>query len=130
MAAYEEKLSQFIHRTGMIMKPVYERARSDLKRVVYAEGEEFTVLRAVQVVIDEGLARPILDRSPGSDRAPHRPTPACACAPARISSCATSTMIRASANTGAITTPAMPAMASPRMQPRTRCVRARRWSRR
>ena len=42
------------------MKPVYDRARSDLKRVVYAEGEEETVLRAVQTVIDEQLARPIL----------------------------------------------------------------------
>lgn len=42
------------------MKPVYERARADRKRVVYAEGEEFVVLRAVQTVIDEGLAFPIL----------------------------------------------------------------------
>ena len=60
MAAYEEKLGQFVHRTGLMMKPVYERARSDLKRIVYAEGEEFTVLRAVQSVLDEGLAKPIL----------------------------------------------------------------------
>ena len=60
MRAYEEKLGQFIYRTGLLMKPVYDRARSDLKRVVYAEGEEETVLRAVQTVIDEGLARPIL----------------------------------------------------------------------
>src|SRR5690606_1592194 len=48
MEAYEEKLGQFIHRTGLLMKPVYDRARSDRKRVVYAEGEEFTVLRGVQ----------------------------------------------------------------------------------
>ncbi len=60
MAAYEEKLAQFIHRTGLIMKPVYDRARADKQRVVYAEGEEETVLRAVQSVIDEGLAHPIL----------------------------------------------------------------------
>ena len=60
MRAYEEKLGQFIYRTGLLMKPVYDRARSDLKRVVYAEGEEETVLRAVQTVIDEQLARPIL----------------------------------------------------------------------
>jgi malate dehydrogenase (oxaloacetate-decarboxylating)(NADP+) len=58
--AYEEKLGQFIYRTGLLMKPVYDRARADLKRVVYAEGEEETVLRAVQTVIDEGLASPIL----------------------------------------------------------------------
>ena len=58
--AYEEKLGQFIYRTGLLMKPVYDRARSDLQRVVYAEGEEETVLRAVQTVIDEELAKPIL----------------------------------------------------------------------
>ncbi len=60
MDAYEEKLGTFIYRTGLVMKPVYDRARSDLKRVVYAEGEEETVLRAVQTVIDEKLAYPIL----------------------------------------------------------------------
>ncbi|GLQ89228.1 NADP-dependent malic enzyme [Dyella flagellata] len=60
MEDYIEKLSQFIYRTGLIMKPVYERARADRKRVVYAEGEEETVLRAVQTVIDDKLARPIL----------------------------------------------------------------------
>jgi malate dehydrogenase (oxaloacetate-decarboxylating)(NADP+) len=58
--AYEEKLGQFIYRTGLLMKPVYELARKDKKRVVYAEGEEETVLRAVQTVVDEGLAKPIL----------------------------------------------------------------------
>ncbi|TBR11367.1 MAG: NADP-dependent malic enzyme [Lysobacter sp.] len=60
MRAYEERLGQFIYRTGLLMKPVYDRARSDLKRIVYAEGEEETVLRAVQTVVDEQLARPIL----------------------------------------------------------------------
>src|SRR6476659_3677179 len=59
-AAYEEKLGQFIYRTGLLMKPVYDRARSDRQRVVYAEGDEETVLRAVQTVIDEELALPIL----------------------------------------------------------------------
>jgi malate dehydrogenase (oxaloacetate-decarboxylating)(NADP+) len=58
--AYEEKLGQFIYRTGLVMKPVYDRARRERKRVVYAEGEEYTVLRAVQTVIDEKLAHPIL----------------------------------------------------------------------
>ena len=60
MEAYVEQLGQFIHRTGLLMKPVYDRARSDRKRVVYAEGEEEIVLRAVQTVIDERLATPIL----------------------------------------------------------------------
>ena len=60
LAAYKEKLGQFIYRTSLMMKPVYERARGDRKRVVYAEGEEYVVLQAVQTVIDEGLAFPIL----------------------------------------------------------------------
>jgi malate dehydrogenase (oxaloacetate-decarboxylating)(NADP+) len=60
LVAYKEKLGQFIYRTSLMMKPVYERARSDLKRVAYAEGEEYVVLQAVQTVIDEGLAFPIL----------------------------------------------------------------------
>jgi malate dehydrogenase (oxaloacetate-decarboxylating)(NADP+) len=58
--AYEEKLGQFIYRTGLLMKPVYDRARADRQRVVYAEGEEEVVLRAVQTVVDENLAFPIL----------------------------------------------------------------------
>jgi malate dehydrogenase (oxaloacetate-decarboxylating)(NADP+) len=57
---YREQLSQFVYRTGLLMKPMFERARADIKRVVYAEGEEETVLRAVQTVVDDGLARPIL----------------------------------------------------------------------
>lgn len=60
LRAYREKLGQFVYRTSLMMKPVYDRARADRKRVAYAEGEEETVLRAVQTVIDEGLAFPIL----------------------------------------------------------------------
>lgn len=60
MPAYKEKLGQFVYRTSLMMKPVYDRARADRQRVVYAEGEEEVVLRGVQTVIDEGLAFPIL----------------------------------------------------------------------
>jgi len=60
IAAYREKLSQFVFRTGFVMKPVFDRARADPRRVVYAEGEEVNVLRAVQTVVDEKLAWPIL----------------------------------------------------------------------
>ncbi|KAF1684450.1 NADP-dependent malic enzyme, partial [Pseudoxanthomonas broegbernensis] len=60
MAAYREKLGQFVYRTSLMMKPVYDRARADRKRVAYAEGEEEVVLRAVQTVIDEGVAFPVL----------------------------------------------------------------------
>ncbi len=58
--AYREKLNQFVFRTGLMMKPVFERARANPKRVVFAEGEEDTVLRAAQVMIEEDLCRPIL----------------------------------------------------------------------
>jgi malate dehydrogenase (oxaloacetate-decarboxylating)(NADP+) len=60
MPAYREHLSQFVYRTGLLMKPMFDRARADLKRVVFAEGEEETILRAVQTVVDEKLAMPIL----------------------------------------------------------------------
>jgi malate dehydrogenase (oxaloacetate-decarboxylating)(NADP+) len=58
--AYRDKLNQFVFRSGLIMKPLFERARRDIKRVVYAEAEEERVLRAVQTVVDERLAAPIL----------------------------------------------------------------------
>jgi malate dehydrogenase (oxaloacetate-decarboxylating)(NADP+) len=57
---YRERLSQYVFRTGLLMKPVFDAARRDPKRVVFAEGEEETVLRSVQSIIDEGLAKPIL----------------------------------------------------------------------
>jgi malate dehydrogenase (oxaloacetate-decarboxylating)(NADP+) len=60
LRAYHEKLNAFVFRTTLLMKPVFERAKADPKRVVYAEGEEETVLRAVQLVVDEGLAKPVL----------------------------------------------------------------------
>jgi malate dehydrogenase (oxaloacetate-decarboxylating)(NADP+) len=58
--AYCSNLTRFVFRSGLLMKPVFERAREDSKRLIYAEGEDERVLRAVQVVIDEGLARPIV----------------------------------------------------------------------
>ncbi len=58
--AYRDSLSQFVYRSGLVMKPLFDRAREDVRRLVYAEGEETQVLRAVQIVIDDGLARPIL----------------------------------------------------------------------
>ena len=63
LAAYAESLQQFVYRSGTFMKPLFSVAKSapsELKRIVYAEGEEERVLRAVQVVVDENLARPIL----------------------------------------------------------------------
>ncbi len=58
--AYRERLSQFLYKTGLLMKPVFDAARRDNKRVALADGEEEVVLRAAQAVIDDGLAQPIL----------------------------------------------------------------------
>ncbi|MBP6651615.1 MAG: NADP-dependent malic enzyme, partial [Xylophilus sp.] len=60
MAAYRESLSRFVYQTGMFMRPVFDAAKAQPKRVVYAEGEDDRVLRAVQVVVDDKLAKPIL----------------------------------------------------------------------
>jgi malate dehydrogenase (oxaloacetate-decarboxylating)(NADP+) len=61
MDAYREKLRNFVYASGTTMKPIYDQAKKARnKRVAYAEGEEERVLRAVQVVVDEGLARPTL----------------------------------------------------------------------
>ncbi len=58
--AYAESLDRFVHRSGFIMKPVFTAAKQDPRRVVYAEGEDERVLRAVQAIVEEGLAKPIL----------------------------------------------------------------------
>jgi malate dehydrogenase (oxaloacetate-decarboxylating)(NADP+) len=58
--AYRARLVEFVFRSGLLMRPMFERAKQDPRRVVYAEGEDERVLRAVQQVIDERLAKPIL----------------------------------------------------------------------
>jgi len=59
--AYREKLQSFVYASGNTMKPIFTAAkRAPNKRVAYAEGEEERILRAAQVVVDEGLARPTL----------------------------------------------------------------------
>jgi malate dehydrogenase (oxaloacetate-decarboxylating)(NADP+) len=58
--AYRERMARFVYHSGNSMKPVFEAARLAPKRVIYAEGEEDRVLRAVQVAVDEGLAHPVL----------------------------------------------------------------------
>jgi len=58
--AYSERLNQFVYQSGLIMKPVFAAAKNAPKRVVYCEGEDERVLRAVQQVVDEGIARPTL----------------------------------------------------------------------
>ncbi len=58
--AYREKLAGFVFRSGMLMKPILDSARQDPKRIIFAEGEDERVLRAVQALIDDRLARPHL----------------------------------------------------------------------
>ena len=61
MDAYREWLQTFVYASGTTMRPIFAQAKlAKAKRVAYAEGEEERVLRAVQVVVDEGLARPTL----------------------------------------------------------------------
>ncbi|MEP3525686.1 MAG: NADP-dependent malic enzyme [Hyphomicrobiales bacterium] len=58
--AYNEKLNRFVFRSGLIMKPVIEQAKTELMRVIYSDGEDERVLRATQAVIEDKLAKPIL----------------------------------------------------------------------
>jgi malate dehydrogenase (oxaloacetate-decarboxylating)(NADP+) len=59
-AVYQQELERFVFRSGQLMRPVVERARRDPLRVAYAEAEDERVLRAVQTVVDERMARPVL----------------------------------------------------------------------
>jgi malate dehydrogenase (oxaloacetate-decarboxylating)(NADP+) len=58
--AYDERLQRFVFRSGFVMKPLLQAARDNPMRVVYAEGEDERVLRAVQTVVEESIAKPIL----------------------------------------------------------------------
>ncbi len=60
LGAYRESLAQFVYHSGLIMKPLFAAAKALPKRIVYAEGEDERVLRAVQIVVDEGMAQPTL----------------------------------------------------------------------
>jgi malate dehydrogenase (oxaloacetate-decarboxylating)(NADP+) len=57
--AYRQQLTQFVFHSGTLMKPVFSAAKKAPKRVLYCEGEDERVLRAIQAVVDEGLARPV-----------------------------------------------------------------------
>jgi malate dehydrogenase (oxaloacetate-decarboxylating)(NADP+) len=60
MDAYRQHLAQYVFESVILMKPLFEKAKLDPKRLVYAEGEETKILHSVQAVLDEGLAKPIL----------------------------------------------------------------------
>ncbi|MBN8871255.1 MAG: NADP-dependent malic enzyme [Rhodospirillales bacterium] len=59
-ATYRRELERFVFRSGQLMRPVFEAAKKDPKRVVYAEGDDERVLRAAQTLVDDGIAHPIL----------------------------------------------------------------------
>jgi malate dehydrogenase (oxaloacetate-decarboxylating)(NADP+) len=58
--AYQRDLERFVFRSGYLMRPVFEAASRDPKRVVFAEGDDERVLRAAQTLVDDAIARPIL----------------------------------------------------------------------
>ncbi|MDP1651698.1 MAG: NADP-dependent malic enzyme [Rhodocyclaceae bacterium] len=60
MAAYLQQLNEFVYHSGFVMKPVFSAAKQKPARIVFCEGEDERMLRAVRTVVDEGLARPIL----------------------------------------------------------------------
>lgn len=64
MDAYIDRLDTFVFRSGFIMRPLFAKAKKSIKRVIYAEGEDERVLRAVQAVVEEGIARPIIVARP------------------------------------------------------------------
>ena len=59
-AHYRQRLSEFVYNSAFMMKPIFAQAKTDPKRIAYAEGEDLRVLRAVQIAVDEGMAKPIL----------------------------------------------------------------------
>jgi malate dehydrogenase (oxaloacetate-decarboxylating)(NADP+) len=69
LKAYRDQLQGFVYRSGTIMQPVFAAAAQASKRIAYAEGEDERVLRAVQVAVEEGLARPLLIGRPEVIRA-------------------------------------------------------------
>ncbi len=84
--AYRDSLQQFVYNTGFIMKPLFAAAKQSPQRIVYAEGEDERVLRAVQVVVDEGLAKPILIGRPAVIERGRSSATGCASRRARTSS--------------------------------------------
>ena len=60
LEAYRQQLNDFVYHTGLLMRPVFAAAKKTPARIVFCEGEDDRILRAVQTVVDEGLARPIL----------------------------------------------------------------------
>jgi malate dehydrogenase (oxaloacetate-decarboxylating)(NADP+) len=65
IAAYAESLQRFVFRSGFVMRSIFSAAKAAPRRVIYADGEDERVLRATQVVLEEGIAVPVLVGRPG-----------------------------------------------------------------
>ena len=63
-SAYRQQLNQFVYHSGVAMRPIFTAAKQVPRRIVFAEGEDERVLRAIQVIVDEGLAHPIIVARP------------------------------------------------------------------
>jgi malate dehydrogenase (oxaloacetate-decarboxylating)(NADP+) len=120
-AAYRQQLTQFVFHSGTLMKPVFTAAQKAPKRVLYCEGEDERVLRAIQAVVDEGIARPVALGRPKviearlqKARPAHRDRTA-------ISNWSTSATTRATAILPRSTTASCSATASRRPSPSARC---------
>ncbi len=66
--AYQRQLESFVFRSGMVMKPVFELAKRNKQRIVFAEGESQRVINAVQILVDDGICKPILIGDPENIR--------------------------------------------------------------
>lgn len=62
--AYVEQLQDYVFRSGMVMKPIVDRVRRNIQRIVFAEGESKRVINAVQILVDDGICQPILLGNP------------------------------------------------------------------
>ncbi|MCL4169549.1 UNVERIFIED_CONTAM: hypothetical protein GTU68_024261, partial [Idotea baltica] len=60
MRAYRDRLSEFVFKSGLLMKPIFAAAQKNLSRIIFADGEDERILRAAQVLVEDGIAIPIL----------------------------------------------------------------------
>src|SRR5215217_7939918 len=67
--AYQDQLNRFVFRSGLVMKPIIDRAQGKNKRLAFADGEDERVLRATQVLLEERISRPILIGRPAVNEA-------------------------------------------------------------
>ncbi len=122
MDAYRQQLNEFVYQSGFVMKPVFAAAKKKPARIVFCEGEDERILRAVQTVCDEGLARPILIGRPEVVEQAASPATACASARASISNWSIRIPTRATRSSGRTITTSCAARASAWSTPNEKCA--------